>query len=1253
MMKHDETLKHYVGNSALSNGISQHLNRVLVILFLSGISVGFGHSLYAEAPSGQGQPTRVEILETPTTLTWESPLLGRSLSCALHRPDSGLAKHPAVVYLKNLPSPRLGQLDDETLIQQFIRRGMMVFEVDYENDLRAAAPELLPEIDRWYGYLFEAEDHPVDKDWIYIVPEGYTIDRKIEICEMKGRLVGMDVIYPSGQTDPVPLMLQITSTKERGKWINQRAYYIYGLLTTGYAGAIMDWNGTGPGATPGGDVFPEKRAARLLRARARNWNLSGRIGVTGHSKGSGRAGKAALINEGNWEADRGPYAEKSDRFQVALLSAGQHAPEFLIEDGFHKPIRQSKDELARVSSLTYVTPDDPPVFLSVGELDREFRVKQMKRVAARCDEVGVTYRLFVQKGMGHMYNPRPEVIGHIYSFLDWHLKPESRAGTSLPSQAELDRLADEVLVVTPSSPSDETSTDVATKNESPDVAIIAAPEKPVAEVEAGDPPELQPYLWQSTMWHCAKLEKDVPLNVYFADKRSTSPQQAPVIVYVKGLAAKRVGQESDLAILSDYIKQRYIVISVDYGGDARAVSPAIDQDLHAILGTIYGTGRDTLRRGMRTEESPLLGDLGLEPAYARCFFLPAGYRVATDLVFWEVDKHGSHGTMKRVVRAYNEQVVDETGRHHIPGRSPISSPDELIERDGSPLDRKYHMDIIYPSQADKKVPLIFWISTTTIRAPSSNPSGYRPHMLGFPMRGYAYAIIDHCYNPVALRYGHYKGHALSNINGLKAYTAAIRFLRAHAGAYNVDPRYIGGWGHSKGAYALTRLSDPNHAERGVERQRLEDEPEGSPEPQPWPGYSSRIAAGYQSMGNGTRWSAQYVTADYTPTLVACGELDHFNHWLDWPRVVDAYERANANHVALGMLGLGHELPYGRDEELGVDRYELVMSFFDRYLKVGEKLAPVVLFTTPRDQETDIEPSATISVQFAPVMDEASIVDGRGVKIIKSRDGSPVKGFWTSSRKGARFTFKPKEDFRAGEKYKVIVTTHVKNEAGTPLDEARIAEFTVGKMVVETKTSAAKKPAIVALESIGAVVEVEWTGSEQFAVKVDLRSGKVTDAELEHVKRLTRLRELRLDGIPITDDGLKYLQEMTSLQRLDLPNTRITDNGLSYLRELKNLSALSIKGNRVTDAGLKHLQGLTNLEMLSLGPNQISDIGVKSLRDLTKLRYLNLTDTQVTDSVFEYLKPLTNLRTLRLRGTRVTEKGVQDMKQTLPNCNVSR
>jgi len=367
-------------------------------------------------------------------MSWESPILGKSISCAVRLPDSDAEKNPVVVYMKNLPTPRLGELDDETLVQGFLDQGMMVIEVDYEGDPRAAAPELLPEIDRWYGYLFRTEEHPVDNNWIYIVPEGYAIDRKVQICEVRGMPVAMDVIYPSGQSDPVPLMLQVTSTKERGKWINQRAYYIYGLLTTGYAGAIMDYNG-GQRVSPIGRVFPEKQAARLLRANAKKWNLSGKLGVTGHSKGSSRAAKAAFVNEAEFEDDPGPHAEQSARFQVVLASAGQHAKEFLIEDGYLDEVSQAKRETAlrqqkeepveeiRIGSTSaYITGDDPPVFLCVGELDKKFRVAQMKRVAAQCEKVGLEHRFIIQKGMDHKYIPDPGVIGEIFSFFDRYLK---------------------------------------------------------------------------------------------------------------------------------------------------------------------------------------------------------------------------------------------------------------------------------------------------------------------------------------------------------------------------------------------------------------------------------------------------------------------------------------------------------------------------------------------------------------------------------------------------------------------------------------------------------------------------------------------------------------------------------------------------------------------------------------------------------------------------------------------------------------
>jgi len=123
----------------------------------------------------------------PQTISCESQLLGKSISCVVRLPDSSAKKKPVVVYLNNLPVPRLGELDDEALIEGFLDQGLIVIEADYEGNPRAVAPGLLPEIDRWYGFLFNNKDHPVDTDWIYILPAGYTIDRKVRICEFRSR----------------------------------------------------------------------------------------------------------------------------------------------------------------------------------------------------------------------------------------------------------------------------------------------------------------------------------------------------------------------------------------------------------------------------------------------------------------------------------------------------------------------------------------------------------------------------------------------------------------------------------------------------------------------------------------------------------------------------------------------------------------------------------------------------------------------------------------------------------------------------------------------------------------------------------------------------------------------------------------------------------------------------------------------------------------------------------------------------------
>ena len=85
-------------------------------------------------------------------------------------------------------------------------------------------------------------------------------------------------------------------------------------------------------------------------------------------------------------------------------------------------------------------------------------------------------------------------------------------------------------------------------------------------------------------------------------------------------------------------------------------------------------------------------------------------------------------------------------------------------------------------------------------------------------------------------------------------------------------------------------------------------------------------------------------------------------------------------------------------------------------------------------------SEPVSIHFAPEMDEKSVTDGKGIKIIRLSNNKPVKGSWEVSRHSTKFTFTPANQFKEGEKYKVVVSTGVKNQAGTNLAEERTSEF---------------------------------------------------------------------------------------------------------------------------------------------------------------------------------------------------------------------
>src|SRR5690606_5205997 len=116
---------------------------------------------------------------------------------------------------------------------------------------------------------------------------------------------------------------------------------------------------------------------------------------------------------------------------------------------------------------------------------------------------------------------------------------------------------------------------------------------------------------------------------------------------------------------------------------------------------------------------------------------------------------------------------------------------DLKDKEGNSFDWNLRMDIIHPEKPSKPRPVFFIVSTAVKR----NIDRHTPFQQMFAKRGYVTVIIDHAYNPLARIFGHQDAYySLDDITGVKAYTAAVRYLRANAKKYSIDPNFIGGLG---------------------------------------------------------------------------------------------------------------------------------------------------------------------------------------------------------------------------------------------------------------------------------------------------------------------------------------------------------------------------------------------------------------------------------------------------------------------------
>ncbi len=190
---------------------------------------------------------------------------------------------------------------------------------------------------------------------------------------------------------------------------------------------------------------------------------------------------------------------------------------------------------------------------------------------------------------------------------------------------------------------------------------------------------------------------------------------------------------------------------------------------------------------------------------------------------------------------------------------------------------------------------------------------------------------------------------------------------------------------------------------------------------------------------------------------------------------------------------------------------------------------------------------------------------------------------------------------------------------------------------------------------------------------------LTDRGLVHLKPFSRLKRLTMVGPNVTDawipklldintfpdleeldlresgidgPGLAQLHRFPRFDWIDLSLSRVRDEGLTHLSTAPRLAYVFLNSTGTGDDGLRALAKCKNLEVLALREcKNITDKGVANLADCTKLRSLDLTNTGIGDEGAKALAECRALKRIVLIGTNVTPKGVQVLKDSLPDCDV--
>ncbi|WP_197440311.1 hypothetical protein [Polystyrenella longa] len=170
--------------------------------------------------------------------------------------------------------------------------------------------------------------------------------------------------------------------------------------------------------------------------------------------------------------------------------------------------------------------------------------------------------------------------------------------------------------------------------------------------------------------------------------------------------------------------------------------------------------------------------------------------------------------------------------------------------------------------------------------------------------------------------------------------------------------------------------------------------------------------------------------------------------------------------------------------------------------------------------------------------------------------------------------------------------------------------------------------------------------------LDFEDCKFNDEAASLFQKMGQLSHLTLRNCEFSSELPKAVGELPNLSSFNCFGSPLDDEGLQYLCDASHLTDLGLNNTKITDAGLVHLGKLEWLTRLSLANNGLTDEGVTAIPPMSKLNSIGLSRNQIKNRGVKHLAKFRGLSQIDLSHNPVESQSVQALADLPALLNLS-